>query len=61
MIKRICNVCILIKFFLIFVVDIIGLFGFIIFFLDEMIYVVKEMERIGFKVFLLIGGVIILK
>lgn len=51
---------ILIKFFFC-VVDIIGLFGFIIFFLDEMIYVVKEMERIGFKVFLLIGGVIILK
>lgn len=60
MIKMICNVCILIKFFFC-VVDIIGLFGFIIFFLDEMIYVVKEMERIGFKVFLLIGGVIILK
>lgn len=60
MIKGICNVCILIKFFF-WVVDIIGLFGFIIFFLDEMIYVVKEMERIGFKVFLLIGGVIILK
>lgn len=52
--------CILIKFFF-WVVDIIGLFGFIIFFLDEMIYVVKEMERIGFKVLLLIGGVIILK
>lgn len=42
-------------------VDIIGLLGFIIFFLDEMIFVVKEMERLVIKILLLIGGVIILR
>lgn len=36
--------------------DIIGLSGLITPSLDEMIYVAKEMERIGFKVPLLIGG-----
>lgn len=56
MTKRICNVCTLTKSFLIFVADIIGLSGLITPSLDEMIYVAKEMERIGFKVPLLIGG-----
>lgn len=40
----------------IFLADIIGLSGLITPSLDEMIYVAKEMERIGFKVPLLIGG-----
>lgn len=56
MTKGICNVCTLTKSFLIFVADIIGLSGLITPSLDEMIYVAKEMERIGFKVPLLIGG-----
>lgn len=56
MTKRICTVCTLTKSFLIFVADIIGLSGLITPSLDEMIYVAKEMERIGFKVPLLIGG-----
>lgn len=55
MTKRICNVCTLTKSFL-WVADIIGLSGLITPSLDEMIYVAKEMERIGFKVPLLIGG-----
>lgn len=37
-------------------VDIIGLSGLITPSLDEMVYVAKEMERLGFKVPLLIGG-----
>ncbi len=37
-------------------VDIIGLSGLITPSLDEMIFVAKEMERLGFKVPLLIGG-----
>lgn len=55
MIKRICNVCTLTQSFLC-VADIIGLSGLITPSLDEMIFVAKEMERIGFKVPLLIGG-----
>lgn len=42
-------------------VDIIGLSGLIMFLLDEMVYVVKEMEWQGFIVLLLIGGVMIFK
>lgn len=41
-------------------VDLIGLFGLIILFLEEMSYVVCEMECQGFDLLLLIGGVIIL-
>lgn len=37
-------------------VDIIGLSGLITPSLDEMIYVAKEMERLGLKIPLLIGG-----
>jgi len=37
-------------------VDIIGLSGLITPSLDEMVYVAKEMERLGFKIPLLIGG-----
>lgn len=37
-------------------VDIIGLSGLITPSLDEMIYVAKEMERLGMKTPLLIGG-----
>lgn len=40
-------------------VDIIGLLGLIILFLDEMVYVVSEMECEGFDILLLIGGVMI--
>lgn len=36
--------------------DFIGLSGLITPSLDEMIHVAKEMERVGFKVPLLIGG-----
>ena len=36
--------------------DIVGLSGLITPSLDEMIYVAKEMERVGMKVPLLIGG-----
>lgn len=38
------------------VLDIIGLSGLITPSLDEMIYVAKEMERLNFKIPLLIGG-----
>lgn len=37
-------------------VDVIGLSGLITPSLDEMIYVAKEMERLGFTTPLLIGG-----
>lgn len=40
----------------VFVSDIIGLSGLITPSLDEMIYVAKEMERLDFKIPLLIGG-----
>lgn len=42
-------------------VDVIGLFGLIILLLDEMVYVVVEMECSDMDIFLLIGGVIIFK
>lgn len=38
------------------VADIVGLSGLITPSLDEMIYVAKEMERVGLQVPLLIGG-----
>lgn len=41
--------------------DIIGLFGLIMLLLDEMVYVVKEMQWQNFQLLLMIGGVIILK
>lgn len=54
-IEMIYNVCKLTRSFLC-VADIIGLSGLITPSLDEMIYVAKEMERIGLRVPLLIGG-----
>lgn len=54
-IEMIYNVCKLTWSFLC-VADIIGLSGLITPSLDEMIYVAKEMERIGLRVPLLIGG-----
>lgn len=39
----------------------IGLLGLIMLLLDEMVYVVKEMEWLDFDLLLLIGGVIIFK
>lgn len=39
----------------------IGFSGLIIFLLEEMVYVVMELEKVGLDILLLIGGVIIFK